>query len=297
MNKKTKSLILIAVLVSLFLIFLNQVGYLSNLNIKLTDNLYGGKPALNNIVIVGIDDKSLQELGRWPWNRTNFAEIINVLDSAKVIGIDVGFFEESNAKTDEELHNAAVKSENIVLVVEYSDFETKNDLVYGKEVLLPAGSMRDHDYLGYANIILDKDGVSRAININIQGEYPSFSEEVYKLYANRDYQPKTDRFLINFVGQPGSFESYSFSDVINRRIDSSTFSNKIVLIGATSLDLRDHLLVPTSKSKMMAGVEIHANALQTMILENELVNSSRVSQGIVVFIAAIITIIFFVILN
>ena len=95
-NKKLIYGISIAVLVSLIFSFFFYAGFLSNIQLKLSDGLYGGKKSLNNVIIIAIDDKSLQEIGRWPWNRDNFAKLINKLNESAVVAIDVAFFESSN---------------------------------------------------------------------------------------------------------------------------------------------------------------------------------------------------------
>jgi adenylate cyclase len=53
----------------------------------------GKVPKNNNVVIVDIDDKSLQEIGRWPWHRDVLAGLIKKLqnDGAVVIALDVIF--------------------------------------------------------------------------------------------------------------------------------------------------------------------------------------------------------------
>ena len=95
MDRKTKIAAAIAICCAIILSFLFQIGFLSNINLKLTDNLYGGKQPLDSIAIVAIDDKSLQEIGRWPWNRTIFAKTVDFLSESKALGIDVAFFESS----------------------------------------------------------------------------------------------------------------------------------------------------------------------------------------------------------
>lgn len=47
------------------------------------------------VVIAAIDEKSVDEIGRWPWPRSRIAEVIRKLsdDGAKVIAFDIGFFE------------------------------------------------------------------------------------------------------------------------------------------------------------------------------------------------------------
>jgi adenylate cyclase len=53
-----------------------------------------------NIVIVAIDEKSLKEQGRWPWNRKTIAKLIDKLFTqykAKVVGLDVVFAEKDES--------------------------------------------------------------------------------------------------------------------------------------------------------------------------------------------------------
>ena len=47
------------------------------------------------IVFVGIDDASVNRDGRWPWPRRQMAKLLEAVDAygAKVIGLDMGFFE------------------------------------------------------------------------------------------------------------------------------------------------------------------------------------------------------------
>ena len=47
------------------------------------------------VAIAVIDEKSLDEIGRWPWPRSKIARLVDVLsrDQAKVIAFDIGFFE------------------------------------------------------------------------------------------------------------------------------------------------------------------------------------------------------------
>ena len=57
--------------------------------------LRGESPPHNPVVVIAVDSKSLDELGRWPWRRDVFAELIGRLDDAGVraIAFDVIFSE------------------------------------------------------------------------------------------------------------------------------------------------------------------------------------------------------------
>ena len=74
-----------------------------NLGVKFSSE----KDANENIVVVAIDDRSLQTLGAWPWSREVLAETTRLLGKAKprVIGftmpLDTRQYEASLASVDE----------------------------------------------------------------------------------------------------------------------------------------------------------------------------------------------------
>ena len=55
----------------------------------------GDEKTSSDVVIVDIDEKSLKELGQWPWERDKFAKILTNLtnDGAGIIGLDIVFAE------------------------------------------------------------------------------------------------------------------------------------------------------------------------------------------------------------
>ena len=56
---------------------------------------YPRNPGESKVALVNIDDKSIRELGQWPWPRHIIAEMISILknNGAKFIGLDVVFRE------------------------------------------------------------------------------------------------------------------------------------------------------------------------------------------------------------
>lgn len=58
----------------------------------------GPIPPGDQVIIVAVDDNSLDQVGRWPWPRTVFAQLIDHLAAAKplAIGVDVMFSEPSS---------------------------------------------------------------------------------------------------------------------------------------------------------------------------------------------------------
>ena len=76
----------------------------------------GARDTANDIALVQIDDKSIEKLGRWPWSRQLFAEMVDRLstDGAKVIAIDLLLSEKQESITLDPIINlsAAFKAEN-----------------------------------------------------------------------------------------------------------------------------------------------------------------------------------------
>jgi adenylate cyclase len=100
------------ILISLFLFFVDA-PFLRFMELKALDLRMvsrGAIPVGGETVIVTIDEKSLSELGRWPWPRTVIAKLVDVLKGygAKAVGFDIVFAEpdaNSSLKTVAELSN------------------------------------------------------------------------------------------------------------------------------------------------------------------------------------------------
>ncbi|PLX73869.1 MAG: hypothetical protein C0615_10320 [Desulfuromonas sp.] len=69
----------------------------------------------DEVVIVAIDEKSINQYGRWPWNRALVGELLNKLDQASAVGIDIIFSEKASAREDEALAEALENSGNDIL--------------------------------------------------------------------------------------------------------------------------------------------------------------------------------------
>lgn len=274
-SKITKSkfvfCIFLSIVISSVLSVLFIAGVFQNYDLKITDSFYGGRPALSNIIIVAVDDKSLQEIGRWPWDRDNEARIIDILseDNAKVIAVDISFFEPSSK--DQILASSIDNAKNVILNVEYSADE--------KNILKP--SFNSSASLAAINLFSDFDGIVRYFPSGISG-YDSFSVKIIENYIGQ--KPDiNEKILINFFGR---FRKISASDVLNKKVEPGTFEDKIVLIGATAPDLHDDHLTPVSR---LPGVEVHANAVQTMLTKSYLEYENNILVVASIFIFSLIT--------
>lgn len=110
----------IGLLSALFVLFLwwLRPHFLSTIDLKASDAMFmlrGARSAPPEIVIVAIDERSVNELGRWPWSRTTTASLVEALSEAKTVALDIVFSEEQDARADSRLSDAITSSRNVVL--------------------------------------------------------------------------------------------------------------------------------------------------------------------------------------
>lgn len=91
-----------------------------DLRLHLRNFVQRPQPA-DNIVIVAVDEKSLAEIGRWPWSREVMARLVGKISQGrpKVIGIDIMFSERESREADELLARAIREAGNVVLATAF----------------------------------------------------------------------------------------------------------------------------------------------------------------------------------
>src|SRR3990172_1334128 len=116
-----ESTLVMLVLLALSALFFST-GILHRWDILIYDALLRlwPRPALEDIVVVAIDDHSLKELGRWPWSRQVHAQFLKHLTaSPKVTALDLIFAEpdRDDPKADIVLAEAIAANGRVVLPV------------------------------------------------------------------------------------------------------------------------------------------------------------------------------------
>ena len=72
--------------------------------------------------------------------------------------------------------------------------------------------------------------------------------------------------LVNYLGPPKTFQHISISNILRGRIAKGTFTDKIVLVGATAMGTHD--LRSTPVSPLYPGIEIHATVIDNILTQN-----------------------------
>lgn len=257
-----------------------------------------------NIVIVTIDDWSLEGLGRWPWSRAIHAEFIDRLTDAgaRVVGLDILFLESdiSHMGADQNLTDAMRRNGHVVLpsIIEATERSSSAQIRLPIQALAEAAA-----HVGYANMKSDSSGVIRGMsltaNINSKTERASFVKALWKAghdegeniqlakqgqaasTKKQSGSPFFDYIRIPFSKKVGSYPSLSYIDVLRSEKLRKSLYNKYVLVGLNANGLGSRFATPISQSgELMSGVEFNAHALSAL-LKNEMIDDLKFSWRIV----------------
>lgn len=70
----------------------------------------------DRVVVLDVDDKSIDDFGRWPWPRSLIAEMFGKLDMASIVVADMVFSEPSSSKADDALlADTLIDMDNVIL--------------------------------------------------------------------------------------------------------------------------------------------------------------------------------------
>ncbi len=302
-NNRQKTLNLQVVLIfgtALLLILIQVVGLFPSVTTPLEGMEYSARDTLmrlrgaqepsSEIVIVAIDDFSFNYTGyRWPWPRAYLAEIVNQINAggAKAVGVDIILFEpDEDPAGDAALAQALAESENAVNILQITE-RREQDFV-SATLSQPLSIYREAlDGIGITSFVRDEDAVVRSLQAFDEYNnllYYNWAFETAKLYLGADSPANPTltslqfhgqnvplfggQLIVNYAGGAETYLTYSaasvaLGDVLEQ--NPNAFRNKIVLIGATTVTLQDIYPTPFSTQAPTAGVEIVANAIDTII--------------------------------
>jgi adenylate cyclase len=111
----------IAIAVSALTVFLysKKIDFFYAIDLKLKDVRFRTRGEIkpdSRVVIVAVDEKSVKEIGRWPWDRKIIARLIENLEfyGAKSVALDIVFSEPSNKASDKALADSMNKGNNVI---------------------------------------------------------------------------------------------------------------------------------------------------------------------------------------
>jgi adenylate cyclase len=267
-----------------------SLPFFNQLNLLILDRIKDGLESRSEIVLVGIDDRSLQELGAWPWNRDIFAKAIDKLNTAKasVIGVDIVFFE---SRSGDETFQNSLNSSKVPVVLGNKIFEgQENKTIFEAPKVTQA----------YTNITPDPDGKVRQTKFyeKIQTNcVPSLAFEITKQHF-RDKKDLTCQEtqklgpnlslnkVVDFNYSSNGFKSVSFYDLYSDQVDLNYLNGKIVLIGVTASDIKSSVSdnFVGIDGQTISGIELNANIINSILQNRFQIELPKYSFTVVILV-------------
>lgn len=280
MVKKLKIIIPVVLLAVFgFIRFTGVFPYVDNL---IYDSLLQTeREAASNIIIVGMDDRSINEIGKWPWPRFYMADAIEKLIDmdAAVIGVNVLYdVYSSDEESDARLVAAAEKTDRLILTSSCILDENTREGLAAEDYILPFFELADAAKYGFSNVLPDDtDGVMRKALTSLRyGDVTVWSlpYEIYRTYCSSmgiealEDLPLEDLgcFPIDYAAGPRQYTELSLWGLINDEYNPSLFKDAIVLIGPYAQGIGDRSFsTPFDHQGSTYGVEVYANIIQNLL--------------------------------
>lgn len=250
------------------------------------------------VVVAGVDNLALREVGDWPWSRDLQAELVNRLFDRGAAAVVLDVVHGGPSPQDDALAAALGRGASVIGVE--ASLENAPDPRRAPRAKVeespPPPLAEAASGVGMVNVEPGRDGVVRQVPLMAElptADLPSLSLAAFAAVEGLDGPivqrpfgieiggrviPTDDHKLLRVTFSPGlspgeksapdEQEDVPFASAGEIMAGSSEvdLDGKIVLVGATAPLLQDFRLTPVAKRNLgLPGVFIHANALNTLL--------------------------------
>lgn len=250
-----------------------------------------------HIVVVAIDNESIEELGQFPWDRAIYASFLEMVNQEgyepAAIAFDITFSDPSNEESDLIFADALSTYDNVILpavgvttgdvfqttVVRDDQYLQTNHMMYAYDLL---AQYTEHAHI---NRVVSHDGVIRQTWLKVQspdGEViPSLAYKAVEMTGAdlSAYDELTDRkktsdplakntMTIDYELVTDDLLTVPFVNVLYGDIPPETFDNAIVFVGATATGISGDSgqdSGPTPLERDTKLVYVHANIANQLL--------------------------------
>ena len=272
---------------------------IENLTLDWRFLLAGARPAPPGVVIVAIDDHTLNESEGHALSREMLARIVRAIADfhPRAVALDIAFPDSKGAKADAELADALRSTPSVVASIgifgegelssgrsQSGESARSGDLAFApkpSEVLWPVDAIRDATQTGLANVSTDSSGIPRYVPMIFEipdGVAPSFALAAVSAAVGADpvFGPdrielagrtvKTDlgyHLPIRYYGPADSIRRYSAAKLLRGDLDAESLRGRVVVVGMTAVGLGDTFATPFDR--VAPGAEIFATAISNLL--------------------------------
>ncbi|KAG0781254.1 hypothetical protein G6F22_009666 [Rhizopus arrhizus] len=239
-----------------------------------------------SVLIVAIDEGSLQRIGQWPWPRSIHARLLDRLTDAGAerVALDLVLSEPDrrDSRQDDALAAAIRRNGRVVLPVLAAP--AAGDRM--AEEMLPIPQIAaSAAAIGHTDVEVDGDGVARGLYLHAgigQPHWPALGLALAGLPAGAvhglpdpdpgvgsPYQWRRDDYVrVRYAGPPERLPQVSYADVLDGHVDMAMLQGRRIVVGMTASGIAPRLLTPTTREFWMSGSEYQAN-IASMLLQHK----------------------------
>lgn len=224
--------VIFSIICSLIVFAVYYVGLFETLEVRLLDHRFnkkGDSSESEKIILVPITDESIEPeigVGKWPWNRSVYARVVDFLHraDARVVGFDIFFKNpQEDVKGDAEFIRAIEIAQNVVLA---QILETVNTIDFNLNETVEIAVSNAFDRLaavaanhGFINVEFDtnnSDGVIRKVKLfkkTESGYQLSFPCSIYGMGLNKNKKINIKELPVlngRSLKSEGGFDFFSF---------------------------------------------------------------------------------------
>ena len=217
--------------------------------------------ASGDIVLVKIDDEALSKVGRWPWPRAYYAQLVDRLGKAgaKRVFFDISFFGTSDPINDRQLAQSIERSGKVVLAARTRSGQGgQSGGVQQDGMPLPLFSK--HAEVGTISWHYNYANAAWRIPYGTLWNGKRI-DSFASLLSGRAGAPDTS-FIVDYSVDPQSIPNVSVGTVVDDKFDPSIVRGKDVIVGITTNILGDVTFVPGTGQ--MGGAYVHIIAAETL---------------------------------
>jgi diguanylate cyclase len=208
--------------------------------LRVSRNLAHVHKASGDVVLVAIDDRSLREVGQWPWARRHHANLTTSLTKAGAnrIFFDVNFAGRSTAADDALLAKAIKQAPTIVLPVSARFGTPDNDTPVH---MLPDTTGKNVE-LGVISVWYNYQNAVWQLNYSrtVEGKrIPTFAAKLAGIEAGPDHT-----FIPDYSTDPRTIPVIPASDILSGKFEPKAVRGKDIVIATTSETIGDVYFIP-----------------------------------------------------
>ncbi|WP_254721941.1 CHASE2 domain-containing protein [Kovacikia minuta] len=260
------------------------------------------EPVDSRVVIVGISDQDIKNLGRWPVEDTRLAELLERIKQQKPRAIGLDLYRDFPVEPGYQKLVKVFETTPNLIGIERKGGGAGDIPIAPPPVLAKRGQVSSNDILpdgdgkirrgflfwtnqedntaiaglglSLALIYLQAEGIQPKPAAN-NPDYLQLGRAVFPIFESNDGSYiRADaagyQILLNFRGPSGSLPTVSMTDVMTGKIPSDFLRDRIVLVGPVAESLKDLFLTPYSSASLTspdktAGVEIQATIASQIV--------------------------------